>query len=146
MLKLSHQHLFNFQWFSVMCSLHHSLQSRSVQNEQCFDVLSKCSVMRIQISLSVYNVFMSYKLSFKRDLLSSLLRAYIALLFVCDLIQLKIWLRVLHKKNNDDSFYLRILSILRLNYCTDNLTHFRLLCSSELAQNSLTLKICIFTN
>ena len=129
-----------------MCSLHYSFQSRSVQKKQCFSVLLKCSVIRIQINLFIYNIFISYKLSSKKDLFSSLLRAYIILLFVCDLIQLKIWLRVLHKKNNDDSFYLRILSILRLNYCTDNLTHFRLLCSSELAQNSLTLKICIFTN
>jgi len=41
---------------------------------------------------------MSYKLSSKRDLLSSLLRAYIALSFICNLIQSKIWLRVLYKK------------------------------------------------
>jgi len=38
------------------------------------------------MNLSVHSIFMSYKLSFKKDLLSSLLKAYIALSFVCDLI------------------------------------------------------------
>ncbi len=42
------------------------------------------------MNLSVHDVFISYKLSFKRDLLSSLLKAYIALLFVCNLIQSEI--------------------------------------------------------
>jgi len=69
-----------------MHSLHHSLQSRSVQKKQCFNVLSKCSVMRIQMNLSVHNVFISYELSSKRDLLSLLLRAYVALLFACNFI------------------------------------------------------------
>jgi len=73
-----------------MHSLHHSLQSKSVQKKQCFNVLSKCSVMRVQISLLIYDIFIFYKLSFKKDLLSSLLKAYIALSFICDLIQLKI--------------------------------------------------------
>jgi len=73
-----------------MYSLHYSLQSRSVQKKQCFNVLLKCFVMRIQISLLIYNIFISYKLSFKKDLFSSLLKAYIVLSFVCDLIQLKI--------------------------------------------------------
>ncbi len=38
------------------------------------------------MNLLIHNIFMSYKLSFKRDFLSSLLRAYVALSFVCDLI------------------------------------------------------------
>jgi len=42
------------------------------------------------MSLLIHSVFISYKLSSKKDLLSSLLKAYIVLLFVCDLIQLKI--------------------------------------------------------
>jgi len=42
------------------------------------------------MSLFIYNVFVSYKLSFKKDFLLSLLKAYIALSFVCNLIQLKI--------------------------------------------------------
>ncbi len=42
------------------------------------------------MNLSIYNVFISYKLSSEKDLLSSLLKAYIALSFICDLIQLKI--------------------------------------------------------
>jgi len=54
--------------------------------------------MRIQMNLFIHNIFISYKLLSERDLLSSLLRAYVALLFACDLIQLKIWSRVLHKK------------------------------------------------
>jgi len=49
-------------------------------------MLLKCSVMRVQINLLIHNVFISYKLSSERDLLSSLLRAYVALLFVCNLI------------------------------------------------------------
>ncbi len=73
-----------------MYSSHHSLQSRSVQKKQCFNVLLKCSVMKVQINLLIHNVFIFYKLSFKKNLLSSLLKAYIALSFVCNLIQLKI--------------------------------------------------------
>ncbi len=73
-----------------MHSLHHSLQSRSVQKKQHFNVFLKCSVMRIQMNLLIHNIFIFYKLSFKKDLLSSLLKAYIALLFICNLIQLKI--------------------------------------------------------
>jgi len=42
------------------------------------------------MNLSVHNIFVSYELSSEKDLLSSLLRAYIVLLFVCNLIQLKI--------------------------------------------------------
>ncbi len=42
------------------------------------------------MNLFIHNVFISYKLSFKKDLLSFLLKAYVALSFVCDLIQLKI--------------------------------------------------------
>jgi len=49
-------------------------------------VLLKCSVMRVQINLLIYNIFVSYKLSSEKNLLSSLLRAYIALSFVCNLI------------------------------------------------------------
>jgi len=70
--------------------LYHSLQSRSVQKKQCFSVLLKYSVMKIQINLFIHNIFMSYKLSSEKDLLSFLLKAYIVFLFVCDLIQLKI--------------------------------------------------------
>ncbi len=69
---------------------HHSLQSRSVQKKQHFSVLSKCSVMKVQISLLIHNIFMSYKLSSEKNLLSSLLRAYIVLSFVYDLIQSEI--------------------------------------------------------
>jgi len=54
--------------------------------------------MRVQINLLIHNVFISYKLSSKKDLLSSLLKAYIALSFICDLIWSEIWLRVLYKK------------------------------------------------
>ncbi len=42
------------------------------------------------MNLLIYNVFISYKLSSEKDLLSSLLKVYIALSFVCDLIQFKI--------------------------------------------------------
>ncbi len=42
------------------------------------------------MNLFIHNIFISYKLSSEKDLFSSLLRAYIALSFVCDLIQLKI--------------------------------------------------------
>jgi len=42
------------------------------------------------MNLLIYNVFISYKLSSEKDFLSSLLKAYIALSFVCNLIQLKI--------------------------------------------------------
>jgi len=38
------------------------------------------------MSLFIYNIFIFYKLFSEKDLLSSLLRAYIALSFVCDLI------------------------------------------------------------
>ncbi len=74
----------------MMCSLHYSLQSRSVQKKQHFNVLLKCFVMRIQMNLFIYNVFISYKLSFKKDLLSFLLKAYVVLSFICNLIQFKI--------------------------------------------------------
>jgi len=73
-----------------MYSLHYLLQSRSVQKKQCFNVLLKWSVMKVQINLLIYNIFMSYKLLFKKDLLSSLLKAYVALSFICNFIQLKI--------------------------------------------------------
>jgi len=73
-----------------MHSLYYSLQSRSVQKKQCFNVFLKCSVTEVQISLFIYNIFIFYKLFFKKDLLSSLLKAYVILSFVCDLIQLKI--------------------------------------------------------
>ncbi len=81
-----------------MYLLHYSLQSRSIWEKQYFNVLLKHFVMRIQMNLLIHNIFISYKLSFKKDLLSSLLRAYIVLSFVYDLIWLKIWLRVLYKK------------------------------------------------
>jgi len=38
------------------------------------------------MNLFIYNIFIFYKLSSKKNLLSSLLKAYIALSFVCDLI------------------------------------------------------------
>jgi len=38
------------------------------------------------MNLLIHNVFISYKLSSEKDLLSSLLKAYIALSFVCNLI------------------------------------------------------------
>jgi len=38
------------------------------------------------MSLFIHNVFVSYKLSSEKDLLSSLLRTYIVLSFVCDFI------------------------------------------------------------
>ena len=73
-----------------MHSLYYSLQSRLVQKKQHFSVLLKCSVMKIQINLLIYNIFIFYKLSSKKDLLSSLLKVYIAFSFIYDLIQLKI--------------------------------------------------------
>ncbi len=42
------------------------------------------------MSLFIHNIFIFYKLSSKKDLLSSLLKAYIILSFVCNLIQFKI--------------------------------------------------------
>jgi len=42
------------------------------------------------MNLFIHNVFIFYKLSSEKDLLSSLLKAYIALSFVCNLIQFKI--------------------------------------------------------
>jgi len=69
-----------------MYSLHHSLQLRSVQKKQHFNVFSKHFVTEIQINLFVYNIFVFYKSFSEKDLLSSLLRAYIVLLFICDLI------------------------------------------------------------
>ncbi len=73
-----------------MYLLHYLLQSRSVQKKQHFSILLKCFVMRIQINLLIYSIFISYKLSSKKDLLSSLLKAYITLSFIYNLIQLKI--------------------------------------------------------
>jgi len=49
-------------------------------------MFSKHSVIKIQINLLIHNIFISYKLSSKRDLLSSLLKAYIVLSFVCNFI------------------------------------------------------------
>ena len=73
-----------------MHSSHYSLQSRSVQKKQHFNVFLKCSVMRIQMNLLIHNVFISYKLSFKKDLLSFLLKTYVILSFICNFIQFKI--------------------------------------------------------
>ncbi len=42
------------------------------------------------MNLFIHNIFIFYKLFFKKDLLSSLLKAYIVLSFICNLIQLKI--------------------------------------------------------